>query len=167
MSDFRDWDLMDRCDNCGADAQVPCPPTRRRATSGETRTRPHPGRPRRRIEIPLPFGIRYRPCGVCRELVISCPHTTVIDRQAILAEADGACRYCTAVSRARADILAPDHVVPRLRFNVPWLLNAVAACPPCVRAKGEHSLEEWVLTGEAPQAASDLWQARRDAGLPV
>lgn len=52
-----------------------------------------------------------------------------------------ACRYCGA--SGLGVVLEPDHVIPNRLYgpNVVW--NIVAACRPCNRNKGGHTLDCW------------------------
>lgn len=155
------WRVYDDCATCGMPAGQQCVVLDNHGRpTGEPKAVRHPGRPR--LTWPT-VNMRRRPCGACRALVIDCRHTVSTDRLTILNAAAGRCGFCGGESTE----LEPVHVVYSARRAVPWLLNAVAGCRCCRRAKAGLSLGEWVLNEGAPTEALNLWHDRRRAGLPV
>jgi 5-methylcytosine-specific restriction endonuclease McrA len=81
-------------------------------------------------------------------------------RPAILLRDKRTCRYCHHPGGTI------DHIIPTSRGGNHHTDNMVTACEPCNTNKDNHTLTEWINTGNAPEGAKTLATQRKQAGLP-
>lgn len=67
-------------------------------------------------------------------------------RNEVLAESGRTCHYCLGAATTA------DHVIPISRGGAIGKSNLVACCKNCNTSKGDRTVEEWVLSGRAPQS---------------
>jgi 5-methylcytosine-specific restriction endonuclease McrA len=81
------------------------------------------------FEIPSVIKLRY---------MVKRPRVAItLSKREILRRDDYTCQYCGR----KTSQLTVDHIMPRHRGGEHSWTNLVAACPPCNRRKGGHSLE--------------------------